>query len=74
MTEAQALAAVQEARLAIKSSRSFVRDLNTKLARAEAGLEFLQALHAQPKEAQRNGEGEDHEGAAHDRGSELCAA
>ena len=52
MTEGEARDAVQEARLALRSGRAFVRDLNAKLARAEAGLEVLQ--NAQPKEAQRD--------------------
>jgi hypothetical protein len=73
MTEAEARDAVREARLALRAGRAFVRDLNTKLARGEDALEFLESLsNAQPKEAQRHGEDEDRNTAEH--GTELCAA
>ena len=51
MSEAEAHAAIQEARLKVKAGRSFVRDLAATLARAEQALDYL---NAQPKEAQRD--------------------
>ncbi len=70
MTEAEAHAALHEARLACRAGRALVRELATKLARAEDALELLS--NAQPKEAQRD-DREDDEGARY-AGTDLCAA
>lgn len=74
MTEAEARAAVHEARLALRAGRALLRDLHVAIARAEDALDFLsETNNAQPKEAQRYDDqdpGKDSPG----RGSELCAA